>query len=168
MTALSFPDQHIITGKEWQQFLEFTRPLYARKSVIEYRFNSTTLEDDQDLHVQLKANSVYRFVTFLKFVSDVGVDIRWSWNMPDGAIYYRMGALWVTETTLKGETDWSFAAGIYQVPGTVTASTAVFSPRGQVSTDVSGRMYFQWCQNVATASNTTLDAGSCLIAWRVA
>lgn len=170
-TPLSFPDGHIITGKEWQQFQEFLTPLYVRKAAAEFVTASTVQQDDNDLYLRFKAYATYRFRTYLRVQGATAGDFKMDFTIPTGAtIGYAIGGLDQTIASDSGNEDWGYNANTYTpIYATVAASTLICLPRGIVvmgSTD--GYFRLSWAQGTSSGTATVVDAGSFMTARRIA
>lgn len=170
-TALSFPATHVITGVEWQQFLEFLVPLYVRKTSDEVRGSDTTLSNDDDLYLYVKANAVYMVRVFLLINGDSAADMRLQWSAPAGASF-----TWTLASSNNGMSsqfdlrDWGgYDLTTQPGPGTIgTGSNVAYRPHGLLRTGTVGGVFrLTWAQFASSATFTTVKAGSFIVAHRI-
>lgn len=171
VTALSFPADHVITGKEIQQFNDFLTPLYVRKTAAEFVNSSTVLQDDNDLFLRLKANATYQFRTFIKIQGATAGDFQMVLTAPTGStIAYFVAGPDQTKVSASAAEDHSYNPNSAFIPiyATVTGSTLVIMPRGIVVTStVDGYLRLTWAQGTSSATSTVVDSGSFMVARRV-
>ena len=125
-----------------------------------------TLQNDDALFLSLLANAVYKWELWLNYEGGTtgSSDLKVGWTVPSGA-------------TLKGSADYTTSGAVVEVywtnattlaPGTNgAAAIRGFNARGTIATTTAGTLQLQWCQNTGSAVNTTVHAGSILLAWQV-
>lgn len=131
------------------------------KSADESVNNSETLQNDDELLLAIGANEKWEVTFYILAISATTTpDLRVAITAPSGAtgaisLFYDVG----TDGELLG--------------GTVTGIALVASLRLIVISAVvvnssnAGNIQLQWAQSTATAENTTVKAGSCLIAHKL-
>lgn len=135
-------------------------PRYAYKTSDETVNNTSTLQSDDFLFLDVAASTKYEFELFIVYNSGTTPDLKIGWTLPTGA------------TNLYGYqfydgTVWS-AGGSTSVP-TAGVALAGFGAdlmarfQGSISiSTTAGTMQVVWAQNTANASNTTIRAGAYL------
>ena len=131
--------------------------------------NDNALQNDDDLLFPIAANEVWHFKFVLNHLSGTTPDIKYAITIPSGTIRYAYFCYV------------SIGFGPY---GKVLASATAFVVDGLGVTDgthnlitviegivingaTPGNVQLQWAQNTAEATDTTVKAGSCLIAHRL-
>jgi len=135
--------------------LVFTRVI---KQVDETRTNDTTLSDDAELTIPLKANTVYFFVYSQLHAGDPAGDIKSLFSIPAGA-------------TMIHNNNWT-SGGNTTVDTTVLVisstdgSTRQRALWGRITTGATaGAVTFRWAQNTANPIPSIIERGSSLIVW---
>jgi len=137
------------------------------KSVDEIINNSSTLQDDDELFFEAKANKAY-FVSFflIQHSESSAPNFKTGWSIPSGAtmidgaspISYRgtTGAVFVTDSTVAKTLTTSLGSRsngfCFQLLIGATAGT----------------VNFQWAQGNATAEDSTCQRGATLLVWESA
>lgn len=138
-----------LTFEDWRQQ---DNPRIILKTADQTVNNSTTLVNDTHLVVPLLANRRYYWFMRLRFESDSTPDIHFTWTVPSGATGGRRREINnATEVGYGTVSTWSGSTGVtrqgYAGGYVETSSTA-------------GNLQFQWAQDVADASDTTVLIGS--------
>ena len=137
---------------------------YVRKASDETIDTSTTLQDDDELLFPVGANETWAFTIWLRYVSGATPDIKFTITVPSGASGdFRLIGRDSTGSAIAA----SQAAGATEVAfGAVSRETAIM--QGTVRTGATpGNVTLQWAQNTSDGGNTTVEADSVLMAWRV-
>jgi hypothetical protein len=144
---------------------------FARKTVDESINTSTTLQDDDELFINVAANTVYVVdAQLIVSAANNTPDVLLGWSGPAGATFdWTPGALLATTTTVTGSISLIHRAiGETSSIGATTA-TAIARPSGLlVVGGTSGVFRARWAQNTSDAGNSTVKAGSYLRAMAVA
>jgi hypothetical protein len=142
---------------------------WIRKASDETVNNSAVLQNDDDFTFSVDANSTY-FVEMWLLLSAPSTtpDWQWKWTGPSGATMfhgpdtYSGVSLWneaVTTTTNSGDlhtlSSNPFMGGNAGTKGLRMQGIIIVS-------STAGTMHFQWAQNTADASNSTIKANSLL------
>jgi hypothetical protein len=147
-------------------------PLFARKTANEVVNNSATLQDDNDLRVQVDLGTVYVVDGLLLYGSGTTADLKAQWVGPAGATFdWTPFGLPAAATGAAGSVDAAGKViGDVQVLGGVGVGSKVAAGfRGLlVVAGASGTFKLQWAQNAADPSDTTVYAGSWLRVQKVA
>ena len=125
--------------------------------------NSAVLQADNVLAFPVLAGFFeFEFVIF--FTSTVGADLAWDLSVPVGSTYsaivhrLTVSAASTSDDVLQAVTDTGTSVG-----STGTGVQALHI-RGSVQAGGSGTVTFRWAQNSATATDTTVKAGSFVVA----
>lgn len=143
--------------------LQAVVPLFAYKVADEIVNNSAAFQDDNELFVSLAANAVYEGWLHVVYNSGTTPDLKWQFTKPSGAT----------------QNDWAFLG--YSTASALTYGTGgqsatagglggktVADAWGLITTTNAGQLQWQWAQNTANASDTTVYAGSYLRCLRIA
>lgn len=133
------------------------------KSADQTVVSSTTLVDDDELTVALKANSRYYFMLWIFFSGNLDPDFKYTFTIPAGT------------TNRRGFSNYN-AGGTEGTTIPVTDVTSAFLgaqaefylvPTGYVITDGAGQFTLQWAQNTSDIDPVIVKAGSTLVMWEV-
>ena len=128
--------------------------------------NSNTLQDDNDFSIAIGTSETYEFKLVIYFYNTTpSAGFKWQITQPVDAAYRYMWQMYsssgadsttVLKSYVKGVTNevaltTDYAVNVLIIEGTVVNSTNA------------GNITFQFCQNSATAANTTVTARSKLI-----
>lgn len=153
-------------------------PLVAIKAADETVNNNGTVQDDDELIITPQTNSSYLVQLRLVYISTSGTpDIKFGFSFPAGANFS-----WspVGMTPAAGNQDATNQAGYIRVTDTTSTATRTLgtlasaelltaAPLGLLTMgSTSGNLTLQWSQSAATAENTTLKAGSLMVATKIA
>lgn len=127
-----------------------------------------TLQADDELLLSVQPNAVYLWLLLATYSGGAGgsSDLMAGWSLPTGAsmTYGRLGIPAGGSALLFQKTLGSDVVN-YQTAG---SGTGVFLNAGTLITGAdAGTAQFEWCQNLGTATATTVHAGSVLAAWQV-
>lgn len=119
----------------------------------------TTIVDVTELAVALAANSKYRIDLWLIWNSPAAADIKLQWSVPSGCTGHWTHTAQNLAATLGTVYQGALAIGTQgqwegQAADTFTRVSAT------VTTTNAGTLQFQYAQNTANASNTTIKANS--------
>jgi hypothetical protein len=149
-------------------------PLVAIKTANEIVNNSDTVQDDDELVITPETNSTYMVQCFLIYSSTTATpDIKFGFSFPVGANFS-----WapIGVTPANANQDATNQAGYIRsvlttstatrTVGTMaTAEPLVAAPIGLLTMgSTGGDLTLQWAQSTATVENTTLRAGSYIVA----
>lgn len=123
--------------------------------------DSTTLVNVTGLSVSLEANKSYRVLALIRFTSGATPDIKFGWATPSGlarAQGYSNGT--PTDGSFSGGSAWANSCtlllsggdGIVLLEGTIAVGATA------------GTLQLKVAQNTQDASDTTVEAGSALVA----
>jgi hypothetical protein len=143
-------------------------PQAAYKTGTTTRASTTTLANDPDLSIALAASSFYKVTAMLSYqAAATGVNFKWTFTLPAGSDSGIYGTTYIiTTNTFSTEIrNW----GDIPIGGTPSANIGYpVLIEGMVHTGgAAGNMTLQWAQNVSSASGTSLNAKSHLIAQQV-
>lgn len=152
----------VYDGAAWTELAR--RPLYVRKTATENVLNSTTLQDDNELLLPVKANYTYQFKMVFFNASGSTANLKYKFSVPSG-------------TTMFYSSTHSFA-GVLDSFYNTEGSTVVVGSSGSnkpvivdgiiLVSATAGNVTLQWAQNTATgAENSTVSFGSFFTAQRV-
>lgn len=163
---------HIPRGHEWEATLDRLASLNpgttAYKTADETIISTGTYQDDDHLFVTVEANGVYVYTVEGAYSSGVTPDFRFQFSVPSGTFggtYFQ----YFDATNAMVRSSYSVPA-----TGAVTglqgkASDTPFEFGGIFTCGATGgTMQWQWAQDVSTASNTIVRAGSRFTVVRVA
>ncbi len=145
---------------------DLVTPTYIVKSGAETINNSATLQDDNDLFVDL-AVGTWRVELIAHLTSNTTADFKSAWTTT-GTITA------LARTTLGGGSSLSvvtdmtvrmqgLAIGTPNDVGANGTSTNIYREDLLLDVSVAGRLQYQWAQNTATVVDTILTAASRLI-----
>ncbi len=121
--------------------------------------NSSTMQDDDELKLDLLANRIYMVVIHLLTVVGTVPDFKSRLSIPTGATALKLDSVWRSnsfQSTLDWETD-DFVQGV--------SGTTAYTMWGRVimgSTE--GEIVLQWAQNTPTVEDTKILKGSTMVA----
>jgi len=138
-------------------------PLIAVKGADQTRNNDGTLGDDSELRLPLAQDGQYLLDLLVRFSTGGPPDIKTAFTVPSGTTM-----TWAPRGAAPGVTG---VFGDINFESRTEADAAVFGDGGggPVYARLAGRvlagataglLQFQWCQNVATVSDTKVLAGS--------
>jgi hypothetical protein len=151
------------------------RYIPACKTSNETVNNSSTLQNDNELLFAAEANATYLVEVHLMLTAtSVNADWKMSWSLPSGTFYWGHdgnsaegpGPYWSPRSTASGSGAALVSTSIVSGGGTLTPMGAHFTAIIVIGGS-GGTVNFQWAQDVATAENNTILAGSCLRAFKV-
>lgn len=144
-------------------------PLAAVKTADTSRASTTTLTADPDLTLSVGANSTYFVELILIYTGASGVNFfQWDFTVPTSATYVysfiyqnSAGTTNVQQQNAGTSGSWANTTGVtnflsMEIKGTLTTSSTA------------GTFALTWAQHASGATNTTLRAGSQMMARRIA
>ncbi len=142
--------------------------LTAYKTVDETIISTGTYQDDDHLFVPVEAGGVYVYYVVGAYNSGVTPDFRQGFSVPSGTFagtYYQYFD--ATNAMIRASYSVPATAAVTGLQGKASDTPFEF---GGIFTcgSTGGTMQWQWAQDVSTASNTIVRAGSRLTAVRVA
>jgi hypothetical protein len=143
-------------------------PLFARKTANQTVNNSTTLVNDNELLVSIEANTTYEMLLHVRYDSSTVADMKINLTLPSGCntphmMFLGGGTGSAVQHAAAASPSFSTVDG--QGVGTATAFDYVGT---LVNGSNAGTVRFQFAQNTAEATNTTVQAGSTLRLTKVA
>lgn len=148
-------------GGAWANFTAAITPI--TKTADETVNNSTSMQDDNELAFAVGANEEWAGLLLLRALSTAVADFKFQFTVPTGAAMAGVGFDALT-ATFVAEVD--FTASVFRAgTGGADAMLAAyfFTYLGGGS---GGTAQLQWAQNTGEVSNTTVYAGSTILAWR--
>jgi len=149
------------------------RNLQARKTADQTVNNSAVFVNDTELGIflptQPKSAYYFRLVAQLAIAAAAN-NIRYSFVGGDGLVLDGNLSRWYGELKLTGvapQVDPNQVSLVAAVTGGTTNAWTELVVEGVLSPEQAGYFGFQFAQNVAGATNTTVKAGSCLMAWEI-
>lgn len=121
------------------------------KTAAESVASSTTLQDDDALVWTAKSGETYELLIALKITAGVG---QFKWDLKGfgtGSYTYQEGS--------------SLVYAVAGTPENTTGSSIII--RGIMTVDTGGTVGLEWAQNASSATNTTVEVGSFLVARRL-
>lgn len=145
--------------------LRLLQPIYAYLSGDVSTNFSAVLADVPGLTLPVRANTRYTLDGYIAYTSSSAADIKFTFQVP-GTATGRFGMFPVaqTATSSTGNLEGFFTLTFGDAQGVAgSTSPMLCQPHGQLRTgDVPGVMQMQFAQVTATASTTTVAAGSWL------
>lgn len=145
---------------------DLVTPSYIVKSGSETVNNSATLQNDNDLFVDLPIG-VFRVEAILHYTTNTAADLSVAWtttgtitSLARTILGPSQGMADVTDHTIRHQ---GLAIGSGSAIGGNTSATNITREDLLVDVSVAGRLQLQWAQRVANASDTILTAASRLI-----
>jgi len=168
MTFSDFSSGQKLTALALNTAFDKFVPLRVRKTADETLNNVAVVQNDDHLFLPVAANTDYRLWLMAAVVTAASAtpDFRSGFSIPAGATF--TGNIYGLDTAATtGVSSVSFAGFLnngtpFATPrGLVTGSNLIFLWEGILRVaGTAGTLQFQWAQNVATAENTTVKAGS--------
>lgn len=149
-------------SRQTAAMLQGVAPLAAYKDASQSA-SSTGLAADSALLLELQANAVYDFELVIGYVG--GGDLDFGWAVPSGS---QMGYTVYGSTAGGAATDapWYTQASSPPALGTSGSTPVGAVMSGTILTgSTPGELQFEWAP--ASSSDTTVLAGSVLLAWQV-
>jgi hypothetical protein len=157
-----------LTAATLQSLISELRPIFVRKVSDETVNNSAVLQNDDELVAAVVANATYE--VFLRLIVNSGTtpDFKYTFTAPSGA---------TGSAQLYTGSNPDTAASSLQGPASITATGAASGVGADqvilvqgilIVSSTSGNLQFQWAQNTANASNSSVKANSYLLLRRVA
>jgi len=137
-------------------------PTLVRKTADEIVSNSTTLQNDDALLFAVAANEVWEFTILSRYTATAVADFKFGLTIPAGAAFSALVAGYsATFTNIINTANPSAYMGggtnyLARIRGVV------------VNGATAGNLQFQWAQNTAEVSDTTVLANSCIIMHKLA
>jgi hypothetical protein len=165
--------QFTASGLEGRSYSELRSDIGVLQSALVYKTsnqvinNSDVLANDSELLYALEANKTYSFELFIVGMSNSTPDFKCAMTSPAAStIYYNYVGKDASGT--MAHTSLAASAATFDVSGLGTSTIRLFSIRGLVINGANaGNLTFQWCQNTATALDTTICIGSHMIIWKL-
>lgn len=139
---------------------------FIRKANDETVNNSDTLQDDDELILPVAANEKWVFEIVIFMTSGTTPDIKFALTVPSGAT-----ADWtlVPHITTASAISDSFRGGAGTAHSSSGQSNRMVVGKGEIEVGATpGNVVLQWAQNTANASDTKVQSGSYIQAWKVA
>jgi len=134
--------------------------LTVLKTVDETINDSDTYQNDDELKIALLANEAWAFTAVIKYTTGTTPDIKLGWTVPSGAGMHWRRAGGVASDMLSG-------SGAITCEG--SANMQQVELIGHILNGATaGDLVLKWAQNTKTASDTTVEAYSYIIAHRLA
>jgi hypothetical protein len=148
----------------------FVNVLFARKTADETITSNATLQDDNDLFVTVEANAIYHTLVLVKEVSQATDDFKTGFTGPSG--YSFSGEARAPRGDAAGNAEvggWDIGAGAHGIAfgGAAGFNLPVHLEGILITAGTAGTFRLQWAQSSASASGTTVRAGSFMILRRV-
>ena len=136
-----------------------------QKSATETVNNSDTIQDDDDLFIQLGENGIYEIETKITCSGAANADIKTAWSVSGGVEQLTTRACLGPSTSTAGNADTNMRASqhnlITEVSYGCDGSTASYiTEKFLVKVLATGILQFRWAQNTAQASNTIVSTNS--------
>jgi len=151
-------EKYIYTGSAWVG-LAPRRQVKTGTNIVN---NSTTLIDATDLSLSFEANVQYRLDCDIAIQSNTTPQFKFSWNVSGGGSitgFYKMFLLTQNTSNLSVILDaWGGTRGV-NTDGTLQYMTFT----GDFGSTVAGTIKFQFAQNVANVSNTSVFFNSSML-----
>src|SRR5215472_12558663 len=147
----------------------WTVPLAAYRTSTQSVTSSTTLVNDTQLSVAVAANAVYRVELGMTYTADTAGDIKLGWTTPAGATIATAVTVGLSLTAAAATDDVTVGASSTPVFGGIGAgaNAALQYIFILTTSSTAGTLQLQWAQNSSSATATTVNAGSYLIAQRI-
>lgn len=145
-------------------------PVFIRKSADESVNNRTAMQDDDHLSFSIGASETWLFeFTLVMICSSGSADLDAAITVPASAsVMYASLAPRATDTLIQSSTV-ATTSGAEVGPIGVASTATMGTIRGVVVNSTNaGTVQLQWAQNVLTVADSTVKAGSYLLAHRVA
>lgn len=162
----------LTAGQRWTASLARSmQPTFVLKTSSEIVNNSSTLQNDNELVLAVEASAQYLLSMMLVYSSASAADIKLAWSAPASATM-----IWVPHgigssvATLTGDI-FTQSQSISSTPalGGAAGLTSIAHVIGNLTVaGTAGNLQFRWAQDAATASDTTVLAGSWMRLERVA
>jgi hypothetical protein len=151
-------------------------PIVISKTTATTRPSTTTISDDPDLVVPVLANASYFIEMFIRYATTSAAGFKDNWTVPASTSTANRGVIGAGSTQVDTAADND--GGRFGVHGYGTALG--FGDRNSVSNQLlivqtgvvttagtAGNVSYAWAQEVSTAVNTAVSAGSFIRATRI-
>jgi len=130
------------------------------KSIDETLNSDDTLQDDDELVFAANANKTYYVMCHVWLNSGTTPDFKFTWVLPAGASGVKQNANW-NGVQDSQTTDVEATNNVTMAVGTRIISMSFKIIVGGTAGDIQ----LQWAQQTSDAGDTTVQQGSCLLAW---
>lgn len=132
--------------------------------------SSTTVQNDDQLFLQVEANTNYWFMGLFIYTGDAAGDFQVKFSSPSGStlkwLSDALGAGATTTSDIVSRTMQGTSSG--PAFGCITGSDAIGIPKGLLQVGSSGGTFrLTWAQSVSSGTATTLKTGSMLMIRRL-
>lgn len=162
MTFTAFPGSNVeVTAATFQALISETRPISALKTSDGTAFPSTTaLANESGMSAAVAAGQTYFVDAGIVYDAGTTADIKLAWTFPTATFYYTVASISTAGayTPIVSNADASGTAKSFGGLGIGTFGVVVYS--GFIVVTTAGTLQLQRAQNVSTAENTRIKAGS--------
>lgn len=148
------------------------QPLEVVKATTETLASNTTLQNDDELFLDLAAGRTYEVEAHLGIAGDVAGDIKVAWSTTGSITLLAFRDCLGPALATANISDTTVRTGQSTLGTTVSYGTAAGTGRVResfvVSCTAAGRLQLQWAQNTSNAVVSSVGSGSFLIATPVA
>lgn len=149
------------------------RNLQARKTSDQIVNNSAVLVNDTELGIFLSTQpkTAYYFrLTAHLIIAAAANNIKYSFVAPDGMVIDQSFSRWAGVFWISGvapQVDANQNNVVAVISGGTTSAWTLLTVEGVIRPEQPGYFGFQFAQQVAGATNTTVKAGSSFMAWEI-
>lgn len=136
---------------------------------------SGSYANDSQLTVSLAAGATYVFDAFIAYatLAAAGMNMRFSYSGTLASGFWTAGAISGSSGTTTGTATLradgaSIGTGFALPGGNGSSSFLAARPRGIINTTTAGNLFFEWSQNSANATASTVNTNSWILAQRTA
>ncbi len=127
------------------------------KTALETRTSTTTLANDSELSVAVRAGFIYLIRSVVNYSAAAdGIDLRYGWSVPTGSsIWWSNAGLDVGVTVQSGSFNTHFnttAAPANRQVGAVDEGPTAVTFNGVLTPAIDGDLTFMWAQGTSSAS----------------
>lgn len=145
---------------------QLTEVFGATKDTEETVTSSTTLQDDDELFLDVKNGFTYLFVMSLEVAaSSTTPDVKWSFDVPSGSTGFYESVSYPDSSASSTSIVEDFTDTVVAVID-LTGSTKIFF-RGIFTAGADGTFQLQWAQRVSSGTPTRMLVGGKLVLTRV-
>lgn len=171
MPFKQFADDEVLTYDVVNRY--FVQQTSVIKSTDETVTNSASTQNDDELSVNVLANSQYFVEFFIIYDTIQAADIKIFWVGPAGITFdWTHGGLGTSATATSGSVSRNYRQlsdiGTIGGPSATSGTNAIIPGEGRLVTGANAGLFrFQWGQNTANATGTIVRARSVLLVQRL-
>lgn len=171
MPFKQFADDEVLTYDTVNRY--FVQQTSVIKSADETVTSSTTAQNDDELFVDVLANTQYFVEFFIIYDAIQAADLKIQWTAPSGSTFdWTHGGLGTSTTSTSGSVSRNYRAlgdvGTVGGPAASAGTNTIIPGEGRLVTGGSAGLFrLQWAQNTSNATGAIVRARSVLLVQRL-